>query len=40
MRTDPHTEHDLHLVLTTKETVADGGVRLTLRRVTGGDLPE
>ena len=40
MRTEPHREHELDLVLEKIETVADGVVQLTLRRADGADLPE
>ncbi|WP_308817201.1 PDR/VanB family oxidoreductase [Pseudonocardia alni] len=40
MRTDPHVEHELDLVLEKKEILADRVVLLTLRRADGGDLPE
>jgi len=39
MRTEPHREHELDLVLDKKEAVADGVVLLTLRRADGADLP-
>lgn len=39
MRTPPHVEHELDLVLAEKETVADGVVRLVLRHPDGGALP-
>jgi ferredoxin-NADP reductase/ferredoxin len=40
MRTEPHREHELDLVLEKKETVAEGVVQLTLRSADGADLPE
>ncbi|MEV6609376.1 PDR/VanB family oxidoreductase [Kutzneria sp. NPDC051319] len=39
MTTEPHTEHELDLVLVRKETIADGVVRLTLRHPDGESLP-
>jgi ferredoxin-NADP reductase len=39
MRTPPHVEHELELVLEHKEPVADEVVRLVLRRPDGGALP-
>ena len=39
MTTEPHTEHELDLVLERKETIADGVVRLTLRHPDGASLP-
>lgn len=39
MRTEPHVEHVLDLVLERKETVAEGVVRLTLRHPEGHFLP-
>ena len=39
MRTAPHIEHELDLVLECKETIAEGVVRLTLRHPDGQPLP-
>lgn len=39
MRTEPHREHELDLVLEKKEAVADDVVQLTLRNAAGADLP-
>ncbi len=39
MRTQPHIEHELDLVLKRKETLAEGVVRLTLRHPDGQPLP-
>lgn len=39
MKTAPHTEHELELVLARKETLADDVVRLTLRHPDGDPLP-
>jgi len=39
MRTPPHHERELDLVLERKETIADGVVRLTLRHPDGQPLP-
>ncbi|WP_329061636.1 PDR/VanB family oxidoreductase [Amycolatopsis sp. NBC_01480] len=40
MKTEPHVEHELDLVLERKETVAEGVVRLTLRHPEGQSLPD
>src|SRR5437764_15084456 len=40
MRTQPHVEHELDLVLERKEMVADGVVLLTLRGDSGVYLPQ
>lgn len=40
MRTQPHVEHELDLVLERKEMVADGVVLLTLRGGSGVQLPQ
>lgn len=39
MRTAPHVEHELDLVVQDKHAVADGVVRLVLGRPDGGELP-
>jgi ferredoxin-NADP reductase len=39
MRTEPHVEHELDLVVTAKDHLAEGVVGLTLARVDGAELP-